>query len=300
MIRNSIHKPVLLNEVIQILDPRPGQFFIDGTVNGGGHAVEILKKMMPRGKFLAVDWDRGILEKTKKEIETKFRIPNSQFQIFWVNDNFKNLPMILKRKKLGKANGLLLDLGLSSEQLETSGRGFSFLREEPLLMTYNRKTKPAYKWLEELKEKELARIIKNFGEERFAAKIACTIKKNLPIKTTKELADLIKKTVPRNYERGRIHPATRTFLALRIFVNQELENLIQLLSNLPKILSSGGRVAIITFQSLEDRIVKNYFRDFAKINWAKVITKKPITPKREEVLLNPRSRSAKLRVLQSL
>jgi 16S rRNA (cytosine1402-N4)-methyltransferase len=295
------HVPVLLNEIIEALDPKPGEFFIDGTFGSGGHTVPILEKMMPSGKLLAVDWDKNNLEKTKKLIETKFQIPNPNFQIFWVHDNYKNLPRILKQKNLPKADGLLLDLGFSSEQLENSGRGFSFKREEPLLMTYSDASVPVRQLLNRLSEKELVEIIWKFGEEKYAKKIAQAIifrQKQKPIQTSKELADIIKGAVPLNYERGRIHPATRTFQALRIYANRELENLEALLKNLEKIVKPNGRIAIVSFHSLEDRLVKNYFRDLAKMGKLKILNKKPIIPTSEEVFRNPRSRSAKLRVAQ--
>lgn len=296
----EMHKPVLLNEVIKFLDPRPHEFFIDGTLNGGGHAASILEKMMPEGKFLAIDWDSNILKKTKEIIEAKFQIPNPKFQIFWVNDNYKNMKSILEKEKLGKADGLLLDLGFSSEQIENSGRGFSFQKDEPLLMTYSEKSKPVFKWLENLKESELAKIIKYFGEEKFASRIAKAIKKNLPIERTGKLVQTIKESVPRSYERERLNPATRTFQALRIFANQELENLKLILADLPQILNKGGRAVVISFHSLEDRIVKRSFRSYEIEGQLEILTKKPIVSTEEEVRENPRARSAKLRAAKIL
>jgi 16S rRNA (cytosine1402-N4)-methyltransferase len=302
------HIPVLLNEVLEVLNPKRGEFFIDGTVDGGGHAASILEKMMPEGKFLGLDWDKEILEKTRKKIEAKFQIPNSKFQIFWINDNFKNIPMILKNKKLGKADDLLLDLGFSSEQLESAdwrtGRGFSFNPpaggDEPLLMTYSDSERPVREWLKLLKEFELTRIIREFGEERYAQRIARAIKTYLPIQTSKKLAEIISRAVPKNYERGRIHPATRTFQALRIFANQELGNLRNILLRITDVLNPGGRLAVITFHSIEDRIIKNVFRNLAKEGKVEILTKKPIQPSQQEVQTNPRSRSAKLRALKIL
>lgn len=285
------HLPVLLKETIEILNPQPGEFFIDGTLDGGGHAKEIIKKISPGGKFLGIDWDRDMID--------KFNPPagGQKSQIILVNDNYKNLAMILKNKKLNKADGLLLDLGFSSEQLEQSGRGFSFRKDEPLLMTYSDKEKPTHRWLKELKETALTKIIREFGEERQAQKIARAIKKNLPILTSKKLAAVVA-AVPNNYERGRIHPATRTFQALRLFVNQELENLKKVLDDIFQILNPGGRLAVITFHSLEDRIVKNRFRELTRIEKVALLTKKPIRPTPAEIYKNPRSRSAKLRALQ--
>lgn len=281
----SVHKPVLLNEVILLLDPQPGEFFIDGTFGSGGHSRAILEKIGQTGTLLAVDWDPGI---------KKFPIPNFQIHI----GNYVDLPEILKELKLPKADGLLLDLGFSSDQLEHSGRGFSFRKDEPLLMTYSDQKKPVYRLLTELSENEIAGIIKTYGEERFAKRIAAVIKtriKKRSIITSGDLAEVIKMAVPKNYERGRMHPATRTFQALRIYANQELENLEGLLKKLFEVVKPGGRAAIVSFHSLEDRLVKNYFRDYAKVGQLKIITKKPIVVGEAEVAANPRARSAKLR-----
>lgn len=282
-----MHVPVLLNEAIKALDPKPGEFFIDGTFGSGGHSQKILEKIGPRGKLLVVDWDEENLIKNKLPAA-----PN----LIAINGNYANLPEILRKKKFPKADGLLLDLGFSSEQLENSGRGFSFKMDEPLIMTYSKESSPVYQLLRDLSEKELEEILRKFGEERFAKKIAATIyarqKSRQPIRTSKELADLVRQSVPKNYERGRMNPATRTFQALRIYANHELENLEALLKNLDKIVKRGGRIAIISFHSLEDRLVKNYFRKL------KIFSRKPITPTPEEILKNPRSRSAKLRIAQ--
>lgn len=269
---NSRHTPVLLNEVIQFLNPKPGEFFIDGTAGGGGHSRAIQEKIGPAGKLLSIDWEK-------------------------TGENYADLPEILETKNLGKADGLLLDLGFSSEQTE-SGRGLSFQKDEPLFMTYNEKSEPLKETLRNLTEEQIATIIKEFGEERYAREIAKEIysrERKRPIETTFELVEAIKRAVPANYERGRINPATRTFMAFRIYVNHELENLEKALKNLEIILKPGGRAVIISFHSLEDRMVKNYFRDSAKGGKMEILTKKPVIASREEVLSNPRSRSAKLR-----
>ena len=288
------HVPVLLNEVIKILDPQPGEFFIDGTLGGGGHAREIIKKVEPNGKFLGIDWDNAAIGKFRSSVVSH------KPSVILINDNYKNIPMILKEKKLGKADGALLDLGFSSEQLTDSGRGFSFLRDEPLFMTYSKETKPAYRVLSEENESNLKQIIREFGEERFAGRIARAIKKNLPILTSGKLAAVAAGAVPGNYERGRIHPATRTFQAIRIFVNRELENLKIFLEEVPSILNPGARLAVISFHSLEDRIVKNRFRELKTEGLAELLTKKPIIAEAGEIRGNPRSRSAKLRAIKIL
>jgi|SRR3989344_4368438 len=296
----TVHKPVLLNEVINVLNPQPGEFFIDGTFGGGGHSQAILEKIGESGKLLGIDWNQSAIE------NGKFQVTSLKFKdILLIQDNFVNLPEILEKNSLPKADGFLLDLGISSDELENSGRGFSFNPpgggDEPLLMTYSDNEIPVRDLLKQLSKEELTEIIKNYGEENWAIKIAEAIKDRVrkkPIETSRELAELISETLPRNYEHGRIHPATRTFMALRIYANKELENLEKVLKNLDKILKNKGRVAIISFHSLEDRLVKNYFRDMAKENLLEIVTKKPIVATREEILENLRSRSAKLRSAQ--
>lgn len=298
----STHRPVLLHQVIEYLDPKPGKFIIDGTVNGGGHAVEILKMILPNGKLLGVDWDNELFNKFKSIVrclpgtETKSLVQNRMSNVILVQDNYANLPGILTQKNLPKADGLLLDLGFSSEQLEDSRRGFSFERDEPIIMTYNKNQKPVYQILKEIRETDLAKIIREFGGERMSKRIARVIKENIKkIKTSRELAEAIKKAVPRNYERGRIHPATRTFQALRIYANNELGNLENALKNLPQILKPQGRAVIISFHSLEDKLVKNFFRNYERQKILRILTAKPIRPSENEIKQNPRSRSARLR-----
>lgn len=298
-----LHTPVLLNEVIKLLNPQAGDFVIDGTVDGGGHAAAILERIMPSGKFLGLDLDTEILKSAKKRLAA---IANSQSpiskKIFLANGSYANLPEIMREQKLPKADCLLLDLGFSSEQLESSGggngRGFSFQRDEPLIMTYDNKRQPVREILKIATEKELTKIISEFGGERFAKMIARAIverERIRPIETSAELAEVVRATAPKNYERGRIDPATRTFQALRIYANGELENLRKLLGCLGKIIRPGGRAAIISFHSLEDRIVKEDFRREEKAGKLKILTKKPIGPSAEEIKANHRSRSAKLR-----
>lgn len=311
------HTPVLLKEVIAVLDPKPGEFFIDGTVNGGGHAVAILEKISPAGKFLGIDWDNDAVDIFKLKTEnSRLRQDfggQAKLKIIAIHGNYADLPEILEKIRKAdpsiplRASGLLLDLGMSSEQLERSGRGFSFRKDEPLIMQYQSSSEilTAAEIINSFNEKELADIFFKYGEERFSRKIAKKIieeRKNKRILTTFELVEIIKKALPagrqgssKNYERGRIHPATRIFQALRIYVNSELENLEKLLKNLDKILKPKGRIAIISFHSLEDRLVKHYFREKAKEGGMEILTKKPIGPTVEEAGQNPRSRSAKLR-----
>ncbi|RJQ28588.1 16S rRNA (cytosine(1402)-N(4))-methyltransferase RsmH [Candidatus Parcubacteria bacterium] len=292
----GVHKPVLLQEVITFLDPHPGNFVIDGTINGGGHSKEILKRIKPKGMLLGIDWDSDLVIRARKEFGQEKSVILSQ-------GNYADIHNILRARRLPKADGLLLDLGFSSEHLKHSGRGFSFSLDEPLEMTYDRNRAPVWEVLRDTDERALARIISEFGEERFASRIAREIKntgKRHPIRTTLELSDAIVRAVPGSYERGRIHPATRTFQALRIYANDELKNLETALEHLGEILKEDGRIVIISFHSLEDRIVKNSFRKMEKSKQLTVLTKKPIQASMQEIRENPRSRSAKLRAARML
>ncbi len=284
----NTHVPVMMKEVLDALAPKKGDFIVDGTFGGGGHALEIARYIAPGGTLLGIDRDSFVINKAE------INVPSVKTII--VCANYSSLPEILKNYHFPLADGLLLDLGFSSNQL-SEGRGFSFLKDEPLLMTYSDEDEPLYKALRRLNKDELKDIIAVSGE-RYARVIAEAIwsaeRKN-PIETTGELVEIIKKVLPARYERGRIHPATRTFLAFRIFINQELESLERLLDFLPQVLKPGGRIVIITFQSLEDKIVKNKFRQMAKEKKLSLITKKPILPQFLEIRANPRSRSAKLR-----
>lgn len=303
----TAHVPVLLQEVITFLGPRPGDFMIDGTVDGGGHAREILGRITATGTLLGLDWDEALLA------ECRARLGGYRNAVL-VHANYADLPRVLgenaARLPAAQADGLLIDLGFSSEQLEASGRGFTFgtkegagSNDEPLLMTYDDSRTPVSALIRELPEDELADVIYKLGGERYSRRIAKAIKergRRAPITTNGELADTVRSAVPHGYERGRIDAATRTFQALRIYANGELDNLKTLLEHLPDIVKPGGRAAIITFHSLEDRIVKEKFREMAKEGRAELITKKPIPATREEIRQNPRSRSAKLRVIQIL
>lgn len=296
-----IHIPVLLKEVLGVLKPRDGEFIVDGTIGGGGHSVEIFKKILPKGKLLGIDLDENNLETARLKISTeiknkKLKIKNN---LILMNANYADLPEILKENNLPKADGLLLDLGFSSAQLEKSGRGFSFLRNEILDMRYELKKGglTAAEIINSLSEKELADVIFKYGEEGFARKIAKKIieeRKQKRILTTFDLVNAVKKTVFGNKLPLAI---TRTFQAVRIYVNKELENLESILKNLQKIVKPKGRVAIISFHSLEDRLVKNCFKKLAKEGKAEILTKKPIRPSEGEIKRNPRSRSAKLRAI---
>ncbi|MDO8556914.1 MAG: 16S rRNA (cytosine(1402)-N(4))-methyltransferase RsmH [Candidatus Jorgensenbacteria bacterium] len=292
MIRNSNHIPVLLHEVMRVLNPIPGEFFVDGTAGGGGHATEILKRVSPRGTLIGIDVDQNAVASLKE----KFAVaPNIKL----IHASYDEIPEILKRERLQKIDGLLLDLGFSSMHVDDAERGFSFKYDGPLDMRYDASTGiSAAEIVNSLPERRIAEILRVFGEERFADQIAHGIvveRKRKRITRTLELADIVRRAV---FVRGRTDPATRTFQALRIFVNSEFEHLERLLGAIPEITKSGGRVAIISFHSLEDRIVKNAFRDLAKAGKAEFITKKPIVPSLAERRENPRSRSAKLRAIK--
>lgn len=298
-----IHKPVLLNEVIKVLDPKSGEFFIDGTLGGGGHTAAIAKCLGSNGRILAVDVD----DEAVKRVAAEFKISNfppeanspseNKFQIFY--SSYTEIPEILKKEKLPKANGLLLDLGFSSFQIDDPQRGFSFLHDAPLDMRYDVHSKniSAEDVVNGMNEKDLADIFWKYGEERWSRVIAKKIideRKKRRIHTTTELAYITEKAISR---KGRTHPATKVFQALRIYTNKELENVETIMRRIPDIIAKNGRVAIISFHSLEDRIVKNAFRDIVKSKKAEFINKKPIIPTRAELLNNPRSRSAKLRAI---
>lgn len=286
-----MHIPVLKNEVIEFLEPKANQNFIDATIGEGGHTLAILERNGPKGKVLGIEWDPKLYNQLKEKC-SKWQIEQ---RLILVNDSYSNLKEIVERENFNNVQGILFDLGLSSWHLEESKRGFSFLRDEPLDMRYNLKSSlTAEKILNNWPENKIEEILREYGEERFAKRITKKIVKNRkmkPIETTLQLVEIIKKAVPKNYEKGRIHPATRTFQALRIAVNEELNNLRKVLPQALEVLEKGGKLAIISFHSLEDRIVKNFFRENLKI-----LTKKPVRPSLEEIKSNPRARSAKLRV----
>lgn len=288
------HVPVLLEEVCSVLQPNPGEVLIDGTGGSGGHAQALLERIGERGKLLILDWDPA----TAKRLSEKFaRDP----RVIVVNANFAALREVLKDIGWTAAHKLFLDLGFSSEQIETSGKGFSFKRDEPLMMTYAPDATPVKVLLTELSEEDLHGIIREYGEERYARRIARAIRERMRrrrIETSGELAEVIREAVPVAYRRGRIDPATRTFQALRIFANSELENVRRALRDLDGILLPGGRAAVISFHSLEDRIVKEEFRRLAREKAWNLLTKKPIVAAKGEVSKNPRARSAKLRAIE--
>lgn len=284
-----MHVPVMLNETVNALGPREGDCVIDGTYGAGGHSGLVLERIGKTGRLLALDWNehavRGCAERYAEDRRVTCAV-----------GNFAEMADIARLSLFPKADGVILDLGISSDELNHSGRGFTFQEDEPLLMTYSDNQEPIAETLKRVSEKDLAAIIRTYGEERYAARIAHAIKAKMPVETTKQLAEIITAAVPGHGKKYRIHPATRTFMALRIYANKELENVEQAIAALPQVVAPGGRVAIISFHSLEDRIVKHRFREMAKEGRLGLVTKKPILPSDEEIRNNPRARSAKLRV----
>ena len=301
-----MHKPVLLKEVVANIRIPAGGVLLDGTLGGGGHSEAIANNAGWKITIVGIDQDSIALKKVENLLGP------IAGKLILQKGNFRNLDKVLKDNGIGEVDGIILDLGFSSEQL-SSGKGFSFMKDEPLDMRYGDGEMTAAEVINSFNEKDLADIFWKYGEERFSRQIAKKIveeRRKKRILTTFELVEIIKKAVPKFYEKGRIHPATRVFQALRIYVNRELENLETLLKNLDKIIKNKpphqtklwcggkGRVAIISFHSLEDRLVKNYFRQMAKEGLAEILTKKPITPSEEEIKNNPRSRSAKMRAIE--
>ena len=309
------HIPVLLEEVLEYLNPKPNKNFVDCTFGSGGHAAAILEKTKPDGKLLGIDLDINLFKTKAAEIKYQISPPTADplkaekinNRLILVQNNFANLKKIVKENNFKSVNGVLLDLGFSSWQMEKSGRGFSFRKNEPLKMSYklqitNYELTAEYVvnvWL----EKELVKIFQEYGEERFSRRIAkkiCEERKIKAIRTTFQLVEIIRRAIPSRFRHQRIHCATRVFQALRIIVNDELNNLKKVLPQAVEVLEPNGKIAVISFHSLEDRIVKHFFKEQSKLGKLKIITKKPIIPTSKEVEKNSRSRSAKLRVAMKI
>jgi 16S rRNA (cytosine1402-N4)-methyltransferase len=309
------HKSVFLREVLDYLNPLPGKVMIDCTLGGGGHSKALLDRILPGGKLLALDQDLEAIEAASKVL---YPLGESNYKIF--HSNFKELESVLKQTSYKKVDGILYDLGVSSYQLDQGERGFSYRYDAPLDMRMDRTAdkKSAYELINEADLVELTTIIRDYGEEKWAKRIALFIieeRKKGSINTTEQLVDIIKKAIPSNARREGPHPAKRTFQALRIAVNKELEILAPALKKGIEILKPGGRIAVITFHSLEDRIAKNVFKEAAQgcicpkdlpvcickqKPLIKILTKKPLIPSSEEIVENPRARSAKLRVAEKV
>lgn len=287
------HLPVLLEEVIDFLKCGSGKTYVDATLGGGGHAFEILNRTGPDGILIGVEWDEEAIAEAKKVL-----LPfGGRVRIY--RENFVFLPELLRAINEQEVDGLLFDLGLSMIQLDRGERGFSFQKEGPLDMRMDqRREVTAGELINQLSEKELENLLLEYGEERWAKRIAEAIVRERasgPILTTQALRRIVHQAIPKRYHSRRIDPATRTFQALRIRVNDELENLRKVLESGWKCLKKGGRICIISFHSLEDRLVKEAFRSLEREGVMKRITKKPILPSLIEREKNPRSRSARLR-----
>lgn len=329
------HKPVLLEEAIEALNLKSGATVVDATLGGGGHGREILKKIGTGGIFVGIDIDINSIKNFAEfpissaaadQFPNKFEIQNiKKFwksevgNIYLAKDNFSNIKNILGGMNVLAVDGILADLGYSSIQLEDESYGMSFLQDAQLDMRLDKSQElSAKKIVNEYSQADLEKIIREYGEEKFAKRISQAIgevRVFREIEGTKELAEIVKQAIPEKFRHGKIHPATKTFQALRIEVNQELENLKNFIPQAIEILKPGGRLAIISFHSLEDRIVKNIFRENARgcicppdfpqclcghQPKIKIITKKPIVPGAEEVAANPRARSAKLRICERI
>jgi 16S rRNA (cytosine1402-N4)-methyltransferase len=295
------HVPVLLKEAIDFLAVRRGGIYIDATVGLGGHSLEIAKRLGAQGRLIGFDKDPKALEIAKSVVSRTSHVAREAAEgwpeIELIHGSFADLANDERR---GMHDGILADLGVSSLQFGDTARGFSFQAEGPLDMRMNPMSEPtAEQVVNQFDERELADLIYEFGEERRSRRIARAIVRSRPILTTAQLAAVISTAArPMNQAERRIHPATRTFQALRIFVNRELDDLRKLLQAAPQLLRPGGRLVVISFHSLEDRIVKDAMREGAKLGLYKLLTKKPVTASEDEIDRNPRSRSAKLRAAE--
>jgi 16S rRNA (cytosine1402-N4)-methyltransferase len=290
------HTTVLLHEAVDGLQLQPDHIVVDATFGSGGHAREILSRLKSKGTYIGIDADASALEGAT--------LPPSEATVHLVNDNFRNITKILRSLHIEKVHAILADLGWRSEQFENSGKGFSFNIDEPLLMTFGKPEDypfTAKDIVNDWEEETLANIFYGYADERFARRIARAIvetRKKEPIVTTKALASIVAEAIPKRFHPRRIHPATKSFQALRIAVNDELNALETFISESAVCLEATGRMSIITFHSLEDRIVKHSFRSLAETGAYRLITKKPITATREEITMNSRARSAKLRIIE--
>ena len=293
----ALHIPVLKREVVEGLAIKDDAVVVDCTVGGGGHAEAILARLSARGAFIGIDADPHAIEAAE-------HLKTAAADVRLVNANHSDLSAILAREGIGTVDAILADLGWRSDQFIDSGKGFSFTTDEPLVMTYgNPETYvfTAHDIVNDWEESSIADVIYGYGEERFARRIARAIvatREDHEIVTARELAEIVSKAMPPPMRHGRIHPATKTFQALRIAVNDELTVLKNLLKDGMVALNPGGRMAIISFHSLEDRIVKQFFQNESTTGNGCILTKKPITATREELQANPRARSAKLRIIE--
>jgi len=308
----ATHIPVLLEETLVLLAPRPGGIYVDATVGGGGHAEAILERIAPGGRLIGLDRDAEALATAQQ------RLVRFGPAVVLVHANYTRLREVLRAQGVEAVDGIVMDLGISSLQLNDPARGFSFQTPGPLDMRMDRsQPQTAADLINRFPEDEVRRILREYGEERWAARIARAIVRARPLHTTTDLADVVARAVPRRHWPRRIHPATRTFQALRIAVNHELDDLEQALPDVVEGLGDGGRLCVITFHSLEDRTAKHTFlclsREYpsgpgpsTRKIWTgtmpaprvRVLTRRPVVPSEEDIARNPRARSAKLRAVE--
>lgn len=306
------HVSVLLNECIENLNIKPDGIYVDGTMGGAGHSLEIVKKLSEKGMLIGIDRDEEALAVAKERLK-EFN------NVKYVHDNHDNIDEIIKNLNIKGVDGILLDLGVSSYQIDEKTRGFTYMNDGPLDMRMDKSQKLTAEYIvNNYKEQDLARIIFEYGEEKFSRRIArniCEYRKNKKIETTGELVKIIEKSIPGKFREKNSHPAKRTFQAIRIEVNNEIEPLYNTIKNSITALNSKGRLCVITFHSLEDRMVKKAYVDAegkctcpkdlpycacGNVSLGKIITKKPILPTEKEIQENSRSRSAKLRVFEKI
>ncbi len=298
MVEEILHIPVMLREVIDYLDPKPGQVFVDATLGTGGHSLEILKRITPGGKLIGIDRDEDSLALCRK------RLGEFSASCEFVHANFVDIDKVAAGLGIDKIDGIVFDLGISTYQLKDAQRGFSFQQEGPLDMRLDRDSYiSAYDLVNNLDEREISHLLWSFGQERWHNRIARLLveeRRSHPISTTSQLAGLVMRAIPHRYRRGyyRIHPATRTFQAVRIAVNRELEVLESAVEKAIAILNRRAKICVISFHSLEDRLIKHKFRALKLEGLIDIITAKPLTPAAAEVSANPASRSSKLRVAE--
>lgn len=307
------HKSVLLEETIRNLKVKPDGIYVDGTLGGGGHAYEVCRQLSAKGSLIGIDQDEAAIEAAGE------RLQEFGDRVTIIRSNYCNMKKELQKIGISSVDGIVLDLGVSSYQLDNAERGFTYREDVPLDMRMDQRgSRTARDIVNTYTENELYRVLRDYGEEKFAKKIArniCTARTDKPIETTGELIELIKQSIPMKMRAVGGHPAKKTFQAIRIELNQELEVLRNSLDDMIELLNDGGRICIITFHSLEDRIVKTIFKrnenpctcppDFpvcvcGKMSMGKVITRKPILPNEEEIAENKRSKSAKLRVFERI
>ncbi len=295
-----LHTPVMLHEVIDYLKTSPGQIIVDATAGTGGHSLEILKRITPGGRLIAIDRDEDSLAICRK------RLNEFKNSCEFVHSNFADLDQVLDKLGIKEIDGIVFDLGISSYQLKDAQRGFSFQEEGPLDMRLDRSSYiSAYDLINNLNENEISHLLWSFGQERWHNRIAHLLveeRRNQPISTTTQLANLVMRAIPYRYRKSyyRIHPATRTFQAVRIAVNRELEILESSITKAVAILKKQARICVISFHSLEDRVIKHTFRALKADGLIDIITSKPLIPGAGEIDRNPSSRSSKFRVAERL